>query len=50
MARNNDYFTFYVNNSNSEDLSSQIQALKIELQQRDTISSERVKNQADKNE
>lgn len=50
MARNNDYFTFYVNNSSSEDLSAQIKALQIELQQRDALSTERLKNQVDKNE
>lgn len=28
MARNSDYFTFYINNSNTEDLSTQIKQLK----------------------
>jgi hypothetical protein len=27
MAKNNDYFTFYMNNSNEEDLSSKINEL-----------------------
>jgi len=45
LAKNNDYFTFYVNNSNTEDLSGQINEMKRHLKEYEGTAMEREKRQ-----
>lgn len=42
MARNSDYFTFYINNSNTDDLSSQIKSLKEDLEYKLLVQAEKI--------
>lgn len=42
MGKNSDYFTFYINNSNTEDLSSQIKQLKEEVEAKVIAQSEKI--------
>lgn len=50
MAKNSDYFTFYMNNSNEEDLSSRIKEISDKLADKETALNDRFKKQTDRNE
>lgn len=50
LAKNSDYFTFYVNNSNTDDLSAQIKEMKEVLSRYETTAKEREKRQEEKHE
>ena len=43
MAKNSDYFTFYVNNSNTEDLSQQLKNVKQQGEEQASILTEQSK-------
>lgn len=45
MAKNSDYFTFYMNNSNEEDLSNKIKVINEAIIEKEKNNSERFKNQ-----
>ena len=41
MARNSDYFTFYINNSNNDDLSTKIGQLEHKLTEKEQSDSQK---------
>lgn len=50
MAKNSDYFTLYMNNSNEEDLSSKIKEIIETIADKENTSSQKFKKQIEKNE
>jgi hypothetical protein len=45
MAKNSDFFTFYRNNSNEEDLSSKIKEISEKVMEKETNLNDRFKKQ-----
>jgi hypothetical protein len=45
MAKNSDFFTFYMNNSNEEDLSSKIKEISEKVMEKETSLNDRFKKQ-----
>lgn len=50
LARNTDYFTFYMNNSNEDDLNARLTAIAEELQRKEHGYLERFRKQVERNE
>lgn len=50
MAKNSDYFTFYMNNSDNEDLSSKLKEVNEKIENKQKGYNDRFKKQIEKNE